>query len=84
MAIEVDGAGVVLDACVAVGGVATTPWRVPSVEAALRGRPLTTDLCRQAAASAANGAITHGRNAFKATLIQRTVARALAEAGGLG
>ena len=83
VAIELNDAGVVLDARVAVGGVATTPWRVPSVEAALRGRPLTTDLCRQVAAAAADGAVTHGANAFKTTLIPRTVARALAEAGGL-
>lgn len=83
VAIELDADRVVLDARVAVGGVATKPWRVPSVEAALHGRRLTTELCRQAAASAAEGAVTHGRNTFKAPLIERTVARALAQVGGL-
>ena len=83
VAIDLDDDGVVLDARVAVGGVATKPWRVPTVEAALHGRRMTIELCRRAAASAADGAVPHGRTAFKTTLIQRTVARALEEVGGL-
>ena len=83
VALDLDGAGVVRAAGVAVGGVATTPWRLRSVEAALLGRRLDLDLCRAAAASAADGAVTHGENAYKPSLVRRTVARALAQTGGL-
>ncbi len=71
------------DARIAIGGVATRPWRLPGVEAELRGRRLTPALCRSAAAGAAEGAVTHGDNAHKPELIRRAVARALALAGGL-
>ena len=83
VAMELDADDVVRDARVAVGGVATKPWRLFSVEAALRGRPLTYELCQAAASSAANGAVTHGGNAYKTVLLERTVVRALAEVGGL-
>ena len=83
VALEMDDDRVVQDARVAVGGVATTPWRLPSVEASLAGRRLDGRLCRTAAASAADGAVTHGRNEYKALLLPRVVARALAQAGGL-
>ena len=83
VALEMDDDRVVQDARVAVGGVATTPWRLPSVEASLAGRRLDDRLCRTAAASAADGAVTHGRNEYKALLLPRVVARALAQAGGL-
>ena len=75
--------GAVRDARVAIGGVATRPWRLPGVEAALRGRRLTPVLCRAAAAGAAEGAVTHGDNAHKPELIRRTVMRGLELAGGL-
>ncbi len=71
------------DVRIAVGGVATKPWRLPQVEAALRGERLTPALTQAAAALAADGAVSHGRNAYKLELIRRTVARALAETGGL-
>ena len=82
VALDLDGE-VVRDVRVAVGGVATTPWRLPQVEAALRGRRLTPELVREAAALAAEGAVPHGRNLYKVELIKRTVARALVETGGL-
>ncbi len=75
--------GAVRDVRIAVGGVATKPWRLPQVEAALRGERLTPALTRAAAAIAADGAVSHGRNAYKLELIRRTVARALTEAGAL-
>ena len=82
VALDLDG-GVVRDVRIAVGGVATTPWRLPQVEGALRGRPLTPELARGAAALAADGAIPRGRNLYKVELIRRTVARALEETGRL-
>ena len=62
VALDLDGDGVVRDVGVAIGGVATKPWRVPYVEAALLGRTLTAELCVEAAARAADGAVTHGDN----------------------
>ena len=82
VALDLDGE-TVRDVRIAVGGVATTPWRLPQVEAALRGRRLTPELARGAAALAADGAVPRGRNLYKVELIRRTVARALEETGGL-
>jgi len=69
--------GVVHDARVALGGVAPMPWRLPAVEAALRGKRADDDLWRQAASLAAEGAHPASENAFKITLVQRTVLHAL-------
>ncbi len=75
--------GTVRDARIAVGGVATTPWRLPRVEQALRGHKLDAELCRAASALASADAVPHGQNAFKVTLLERVVARGLEETGGL-
>ncbi len=83
VALDLDEDGTVRDARVAVGGVATTPWRLPRVAQALHGRRLDRALCRAAGALAADGAVPRGYNAYKVTLIQRTVARGLEETGGL-
>ena len=83
VALDLGEDGTVRDVRIAVGGVATKPWRLPRVEAALRGNRLTPELARTAAAHAADGAVPHGRNAYKVELIRRTVARALVETGAL-
>jgi xanthine dehydrogenase YagS FAD-binding subunit len=69
----------VVDARVAVGGVATRPWRLASVEAALRGVPATAEAFEDAASSAADGARPLAENGFKVSLLKRTVVRALIE-----
>lgn len=69
--------GAVRDARVALGGVAPMPWRLPAVEEALRGKRPGDDLWQQAASLAAEGAHPASQNAFKITLIQRTVLHAL-------
>jgi xanthine dehydrogenase YagS FAD-binding subunit len=69
----------VVDARIAVGGVATVPWRLTAVEAALRGAPATEEAFEQAAAMAADGAKPLSGNAFKVSLLKRTVVRALIE-----
>ena len=69
----------VADARVAVGGVATRPWRLESVEAALRGAPATPEAFEDAASVAAEGARPLSGNAFKVALLKRTVVRALIE-----
>ncbi len=69
----------IVDARVAVGGVATVPWRLPAVEDALRGAPATSASFEEAAAAAADGARPLSANGFKVTLLKRTVVRALLE-----
>ena len=83
VALDLAPDGTVRDVRIAVGGVATKPWRLPTVEAGLRGRRLTPGRVREAAAVAAEDAVPHGRNAYKIELIRRTMARALEETGGL-
>ncbi|MTD56220.1 FAD binding domain-containing protein [Amycolatopsis pithecellobii] len=76
VAVDLDGP-IVRDVRVAVGGVATTPWRLPAVEDALRNRPLRQDLAESAAQRAVEGAHPLAHNGFKVALLQRTIVRAL-------
>jgi xanthine dehydrogenase YagS FAD-binding subunit len=69
----------VVDARVAVGGVATMPWRLTAVEEALRGAPATVQAFEAAASVAADGAKPLSGNGFKVSLLKRTVVRALIE-----
>ncbi|WIX79502.1 xanthine dehydrogenase family protein subunit M [Amycolatopsis carbonis] len=71
--------GVIADARVAVGGVATVPWRLTAVEEALRGKDVTEESFVQAASLAAEGARPLAFNSFKVSLVKRTVVRALLE-----
>jgi xanthine dehydrogenase YagS FAD-binding subunit len=82
VALDVTG-GTVRDAKVAVGGVATVPWRLPAVERALVGRPVSAGLWRDAAARAADGAKPLSDNGFKVELVRRVVERQLATVAGL-
>lgn len=78
VALDIQDARVV-DARVAAGGVATVPWRLTAVEAALRGAPVTAEAFSAAASVASEGAKPLSENGFKVTLLQRTVLRALLE-----
>jgi xanthine dehydrogenase YagS FAD-binding subunit len=69
--------GTVRDIRVAAGGVGTRPWRLPEVEAALRGRSLSDAMLRQAAERAGEGARPASQNAFKQILLRRAVLRTL-------
>ncbi|OKK00932.1 FAD binding domain-containing protein [Amycolatopsis sp. CB00013] len=69
----------IVDARVAAGGVATVPWRLPAVEEALRGAPATVTAFEEAASLAAVGARPLSANAFKPSLLRRTIVRALLE-----
>jgi xanthine dehydrogenase YagS FAD-binding subunit len=82
VALELSG-GTVRTARVAVGGVATVPWRLPAVEGALVGRPVSPGLWDAAAARAADGAKPLSDNGFKVELVRRVVARQLATVAGL-
>ncbi|HEY4028336.1 MAG TPA: xanthine dehydrogenase family protein subunit M [Candidatus Dormibacteraeota bacterium] len=75
--------GTIVAARLALGGVATKPWRERAVEAALIGKPAGERVFRQAAALAAADARSREHNAYKVELARRTVARALMIVGGL-
>lgn len=80
--LEADGR-TVKDVRVALGGVATKPWRARAVEQALVGKPLTEEVILSAARLAMEGAVAHGGNHYKIELAPRVVARALRTLGGL-
>ncbi|BBZ30228.1 hypothetical protein MMAD_45230 [Mycolicibacterium madagascariense] len=83
-AVALDIAGnTVKTARVAVGGVATVPWRLPAVEQALVGRPITPGLWHDAASHAADGAKPLSDNGFKIQLVQRVVERQLSAVAAL-
>lgn len=67
----------VKDVRVAVGGVATKPWRATAVEQALLGQPLSAAALRAAAHLSIEGAVAHGGNHYKIELLPRVVARAI-------
>lgn len=70
----------VREARIALGGVATTPWRAREAEAVLAGQVLDEATASRAADAAFRDARTHGENGFKPELGRRTLVRALLEA----
>lgn len=79
VALEMES-GTVRQARIALGGVATTPWRAREAEAALAGQVLDEASAERAAAAAFRDAKTHGENDHKPELGRRTLVRALLEA----
>jgi xanthine dehydrogenase YagS FAD-binding subunit len=65
------------DARIALGGVATKPWRAREAERVLIGRTATLETFQRAAAVALEGAKPQDDNAFKIELGRRTIVRAL-------
>jgi xanthine dehydrogenase YagS FAD-binding subunit len=82
-ALEVD-AGTVRDCRLALGGVATKPWRAWRAEEALRGRPASPESFRAAAAAELADARPLRDNGFKVELAQRTITAVLGELAGGG
>ncbi|HEY8948271.1 MAG TPA: xanthine dehydrogenase family protein subunit M [Rhizomicrobium sp.] len=76
VALDMD-ASRVNDARIALGGVATKPWRSRDAEAALKEKPLTEENARAAADAAFADAAPHGENQYKIELGKRTLVRAL-------
>jgi xanthine dehydrogenase YagS FAD-binding subunit len=70
----------VREARVALGGVATVPWRSRDAEEVLRGHVLDETLAAKAAAAAFAGARPRRHNAFKIPIGQQTLVRALLQA----
>jgi xanthine dehydrogenase YagS FAD-binding subunit len=75
--------GTVNEARIALGGVATKPWRAREAEAALKGHPIDEAGARLAADAAFAGALTHRGNNYKPELGKRTLVRALLQAAQL-
>lgn len=80
--LEADGR-TIRDVRIALGGIATTPWRARTVEGALVGRTFDEPTVRAASRFAIEGAVDHGENRFKIDLAPRVVARALLTVGGI-
>jgi xanthine dehydrogenase YagS FAD-binding subunit len=79
VALDMDGP-TVRSARIALGGVATVPWRAREAEAALTGKVLNERSATGAAEQAFANAQVRLDNAFKVTLGQQTLIRALFEA----
>jgi xanthine dehydrogenase YagS FAD-binding subunit len=75
--------GVVKRAGIALGGVATKPWRAHEAEAVLIGLPIDEGRATQAAGAAFAGAQPREGNRFKLELGRRTLIRALLQAAAM-
>lgn len=80
LALEADGR-TIADIRVALGGVASKPWRAHAVEGALRGRVLEPGLVRRASQLVVAGAVYQNDNRHKVDLAPRVVARAILQMG---
>jgi xanthine dehydrogenase YagS FAD-binding subunit len=76
VALDMDG-DTVRDARIAVGGLATRPWRVRAAEQTLIARAFTPQAAREAGDAALEGARAGHDNGFRIELGARTVADAL-------
>ncbi len=83
VALDLDLEGMVREARIGLGGVATTPWRARDAEAALKGRRLDEEAAQQAAEAAFAGAAAHSHNQFKIPLGKQTLVRALLSAAAM-
>jgi len=69
--------GTIARASLALGGVATVPWRASDAEQMLEGATPSHELFRHAADAAFTGARTLPQNAFKVELAKRAIVRVL-------
>src|SRR5579883_3216340 len=76
--------GKITAARVALGGVATKPWRSAEAEKALVGAKPGEDAYAAAAKAALQGAKAQKDNAFKIELAKRVIVRALTTVGNMG
>ena len=75
--------GTIATARVAVGGVATIPWRAREAEAILTGATASADTFRSAAEAAIQDPFTVPGTAFKVELAKRTIVRILQTISGI-
>jgi xanthine dehydrogenase YagS FAD-binding subunit len=74
--------GVIKNAALAMGGVAHKPWRLTAVEKYLVGKMPTTNVFKEAAAIAMDGAKTYKHNTYKIKLGKAAIVEALTKAVG--
>jgi xanthine dehydrogenase YagS FAD-binding subunit len=79
--LEVEG-GRIRQARLALGGVATRPWRASAAEQKLAGQAPSPEVFQAAAKAALEGAVPRAHNGFKVELAQRLIVRALTRLGG--
>jgi xanthine dehydrogenase YagS FAD-binding subunit len=75
--LDLDPDGAIARSRIALGGVATMPWRAGAAERVLDGAKATPDVFRRAADAAFTGAVTTAHNAFKVELAKRAIVRTL-------
>lgn len=80
-ALDIDSAGTIRDARIALGGVAHKPWRIPAAEQTLIGKRAHELHFHEAAELLLAGAVGQGGNEFKIPMAHRAVVRALTQAG---
>jgi xanthine dehydrogenase YagS FAD-binding subunit len=81
VALNMDG-DIVREARIALGGLATRPWRAKAAEQSLVGQRFSEAAAAQAGRIALHGAVTRPQNAFRVELGANTVAEALKIARG--
>ena len=81
VALEIQS-GKISAARVALGGIATKPWRAHAAECVLVGAEPTAETFRAAAETTVREAVPQRFNAFKLELTKRTLVRALTEVAG--
>src|ERR1051326_5339494 len=79
--LHIDG-GVIRDARIAFGGIATKPWRAKFAQAVLVGQKPSAKIFRDAAEAELKGAKGYGMNDYKIELAKRTLVRALEDLAG--
>jgi xanthine dehydrogenase YagS FAD-binding subunit len=80
VALKIDR-GLISQARIGLGGVATKPWRAKEAEEALLGKPANKESFKMAANKALEAAKPLKYNGFKIELAKRTLVRALEQAG---
>jgi xanthine dehydrogenase YagS FAD-binding subunit len=83
VALDLDDERTVRGARVALGGVATVPWRAQDAEGTLFGKTLNEQAASAAAEAAFAFARPRGDNAYKVALGKRTLVRALLQAAAM-
>lgn len=80
--LQLDGKKIV-QARLAMGGVAHKPWRLTAAEESLKGKEVSVETFEQAAAIAMQGAKGYGDNNFKLQLGPKSIVEALRIASGV-
>jgi xanthine dehydrogenase YagS FAD-binding subunit len=82
VALDIDN-GTIRDCRIALGGVATKPWRALAAEKKLKGQKAGEELFRSAAAAEMKPAVPQKFNAFKIEMAQRLLADTLSKVAAM-